>query len=87
MQECLTRESKDGIVMVIKETIPDKEKAEKLISVIEGIRECTTKKRPLTPYTEFISKCMKEAKIKEKGLKASEVMKQCAEKWRKGERK
>lgn len=86
MQECLTRESKDGLIMVIKETISDREKAEKIISIIEGIRECTIKKRPLTPYTEFISKCMREAKIKEQGLKASEVMKQCAEKWRKSKK-
>jgi len=49
-------------------------------------RKISTKeraKRAPSEYNIFISKCMKDAKIKETGKKASSVMKQCALEWKK----
>jgi len=39
-------------------------------------------KRALSEYNKFISTCMREARIKETGKKASSVMKECALKWK-----
>lgn len=39
-------------------------------------------KRALSEYNKFISTCMREARIRETGKKASSVMKECALKWK-----
>jgi len=95
---CLSDELKAIMMGVLQETGIQDRKAENFIAGLPlctsgaplEVREikvqgntATKRKRKPSAYNMFISECMKKAKIKETGKRASSVMKECALEWKK----
>jgi len=78
-KECLTEETRQTIIQMINKV--DKNIKSSILFILEKIPVCGTRKRKQSEYQKFMSQCMRDAKIKENKLKASEVMKECARKW------
>ncbi len=82
---CLNTETKESLLSQIDELLPESSRKVKLADFINSLDACSTedtqlgkkKKRPLSKYNIYLSKCMKGT---ETGIK--QPMKFCIEGWR-----
>ena len=78
-----TFEKQGALTNEVKEFIDDLPSCPVGIDIMLEEVSAKRKKRKPSEYNKFISECMRKAKIRETGKKASDVMKACALEWKK----